>query len=331
MTKLANTIFESGAKDQLITTDVYKASTGIKNSTSSSVNGIIDKASKGLSVNKLSSLSVNNIVAKGSNSINATDMTNRLIATAGGNRHAFDSLTSGLKSAALTELTRSMGLSTTNVKAIVGETETLIDSGNLKTATGITSLINTITGNSKLASLFDVGSEFALIKTVVLAAIAIGIPLIVDAALDHIKDEKKKKELLLSSLRQAAIASDLDTINKAISYVGATGVLARVPEIVTLILTNYRWKTGTEASAYSTLSTNLINTLNAINPNWHLTERNNVTVSYLKPFTTASVNAITLLSMNNTYTIPCMIASKYLSIKLVGNIKAKYPKCRITV
>ncbi len=330
--KLATTIFQAGATDDLITTDVYKASTAVKNTPSkTNIDSIISSASGSFKPSTMSLSSISGIVSKGASSFTQTDLTNRLVSAVGGNKNAFESLTSGLKTSAISELTSSIGIDAKNVQVLVGETKTLIDSGNLKTANGLMSILSGVTGNSKLASLLDLGSEFSLIKAVVLSAIAIGIPALVDAALDHIKDDKKKKELLLASIRQAAIASDLSTINKALDYVGADGVIARCPDVVVLILTNYKWASTTTASEYSALSTKLINTLNRINARWHLTQRNSVDVSCLKPFTTASASAISLLKLNSAYMVPCMIAASYPNRPLIASIKSKYPKSRIDI
>lgn len=330
--KLAATIFQSGAKDDLITTDVYNASTGVKNTASkTSIDSIISSSSGILKPSTLSLGTINGIIGKGLTATSSTDITSRLISCIGGNKNAFESLTTNLKGTAIAELTSAIGIDSKNVQVLVGETSALIEGTDLKSATGILGLLSAVTGNSKLASLLDLGSEFSVIKALVLSAIAIGIPAIVDAALDHMKDEKKKKELLLTSLRQAAIASDLTTINKALDYVGADGVIARCPDIVTLILTNYKWSAKTTANDYSSLSSTLINTLNRIDARWHTTTRNGVDVSNLAPFTTASSNALTLLKLNSSLVIPCSIAPSYPKRALVASIKAKYPKCRISL
>lgn len=329
--KLAQTIFQTGAKDDLIASDVYKADTGVKNASSSiGLDNLISSASGALKPSTLSISTLSGIVSKGANSFTQADLTSRLVSSIGGNKNAFESLTSDLKANALSELTSAVGIDAKNVSMLIGETKTIINSGDLKTATGISNLLTSITGNSTLAKLFDFGSEFAILKAVVIAAVAIGVPLIVDAVLDHIKDEKQKKQLLLDTLRQAAIASDLSTVNKAIDYVGAEGVLSRVPDIIEVIITNFKWGSTVTSEQYLELSNTLINTLNRINPSWDVTKRNGVSISYLKPFAQASENAKTLFKLHDKYLTPILIAGNYPAVSLPGSIKAKYPLCRIT-
>ena len=329
--KLAQTIFQTGAKDDLIASDVYKADTGVKNTSSSlGLDSIISSASGALKPSTLSLGTLTGIVSKGASSFTQSDLTSRLVSSIGGNKNAFESLTSGLKANALSELTSAVGIDAKNVSMLVGETKTLINSADLKTATGITGLLSSITGNSTLVKLFDFGSEFAILKAVVIAAVAIGVPLIVDAVLDHIKDDKQKKELLLDTLRQAAIASDLSTVNKAIDYVGPEGVLSRVPDVIEVIITNFKWSSTVTSEQYLDLSNKLINTLDRINTNWDVTKRAGVSVSYLKPFAQASEQAKILFKLHSKYMTPIMIAGNYPAISLPSSIKAKYPLCRIT-
>lgn len=150
---------------------------------------------------------------------------------------------------------------------------------DMKTAQGISEALYNITNeNSRAVQLLssstvgeyiDFGPRAARFNWVMEEALRIGIPSLIDTVIELARDDKERDKILLNQLRQAALRSHLENINKAIDTVGVTKVMTKLPDIIPLILKHYKYRgvrTPLDASNY------LTTLLARLNPHWYQVE-----------------------------------------------------------
>lgn len=186
-----------------------------------------------------------------------------------------------------------------------------ISGADLHSAKGIIGIVNSISGNSKLAEVLDMEGSFKVLgKLATYAAkIQMGVDLY-DKILDKFHDWKHKKKFLLSISREAFLAGDLVLIDKIVTANGSAAVLAKVPDAVSLILMGVQLPYGHPVPTMD-LRNLLVSVLNKVDPHWDRYKRNGVWISNLEPFTYMGPGAKALLGLTRDYLIPMTIADSY--------------------
>jgi hypothetical protein len=174
-------------------------------------------------------------------------------------------------------------------------------------------LLGQYAGVNDAVQILDLHAEAAILDSLVSKAIALGLPQAYDSILDQIQDDTLKTRVALRSLRQAALMSNLETVQKTVDRTGRSQALAEVPDLISLILQFYNWGARTTAGQYPEKRTQLLETLAAVDPNWAKHQRRGVWVDNLEPFTNASHQALTLLK-DSPYAVQAMIAQPFVEI-----------------
>lgn len=230
-------------------------------------------------------------------------------------------------------------LTLTNVKVLYSNYKAISEM-DIKSATDVASLLNSISGNSQLAKVLDMESQFAILGKVVSKLSELGIPEAIDIILDKLEDDKERRRLMIENVRTFIYQSDLVSINKVIDYVGANGLLSRVPDAVNLIMTFYRYPYG-QGRPTTTLRDQLKNTLDRIDANWYRYKRDNTWISNLEPFTYASQEALDLFELpipadspftpvTNDFYVAVKIAKTYRSIDIIELARLNFPHAVLT-
>ncbi len=209
-------------------------------------------------------------------------------------------------------------------------------------AKSLASAVSKLTGDKGTLGWLDTKSGFSTGLELLDKAIGMGIPDLIDDMMDYLENNREAKRRLIDSVRSVIIRGDLDTLEKIFGYIGAPGILQRVPEAIMLLLASYRIPPRTETTEYQAIRAKLLSLLTQIDPNWATTPRNGVEVSDLSATNYASKDVRKLLMLpqpgttdaniiNQPYFIEAMLAGQYRN-QSVEELTAKlYPELKIWV
>lgn len=256
---------------------------------------------------------------------------------------------------ACTIKTKKGSFSLTGIKTIYSTVQA-IRRADLHSAQGVAAMLNSISGNSQLAKVLDMESQFAVLGKIMAKASEYGIPEAIDMLLAKMDNDKERRRLLIENLKNFVYQSDLASINKVIDYVGAQGALARVPDFVTLLMTFYHYPQGVSQPTVA-LRDQLAATLARVDPNWYTYNRQTVndptwsaqkrrcnspgalndnTIGNLEPFTYASSDALALFLLptpaqspfsvvTNVWYEAALISKDYLSRNILELAREDFP------
>lgn len=193
------------------------------------------------------------------------------------------------------------------------------------TASGLMKGIGRLTGHSAFTDIIDDNAYLATGLAYLDKAIELGIPDAIDVLMKKLKDDKRKRQRLLSNIRGVVMRGDLDTIELIFEYVGPAAVLDEVPEACTYILAGYSIPVGTPTKKYPELKSKLLRVLTKLDPNWDKAKRGTVYVNKLEPFAKISRGSKTLLQLEDTWDVPIAMARTIRKIDLYGRLKKDYP------
>lgn len=326
-TKLANAIVSSGAKDELMTDDVY----GKKNS------DVINKLSGLLKGGDLSSLGLGNgktsIVGDlmkmvktdgGKLSLDTKGWTDRLVAEMGTGSGSFAGLTDGLKGS----LTSSLSITPATYDKIllsVGDAYSAYKSGDLTSAKGVFNLMGKICGDSQFFQAVDLGAQSNLFTSLVDQAIRLGVPDAIDKLIEKSRDRSVTDTALLNNIDTALRAGDVRTVNLIASTMGDGRVRAQVPQAARVLLANWRIPAKKKENDYPALWAELKATLDRIHPGWETVDRNGVAVTDLTVFSLASEDVRKVASTDAAMRVMSTIAGAYESRNLMETALQQYP------
>lgn len=222
-----------------------------------------------------------------------------------------DVLSEGVKDALIANLAKATGTDPSTLVVAIGQARTIIKTGKPKDAQEFMALLGTIAGSDALIEVLDLSAEMAILDYAMSRAVDLGIPDAIDIILSSIKDNSLAREMVLRNLRQAAIRSDMKTLQKGIDYVGGAGVLYRVPDIIRLILINYRVDEPKENWDIPKRHKELTYILNSIDPFWRVTNRGKDEVSSLSNFVGISTDARVILNHDDDYFIQTTLGQTY--------------------
>lgn len=209
-------------------------------------------------------------------------------------------------------------------------------------AKSLASAVGKLTGEKGLFNWVDTKAGFAGGLELLDKAVKLGIPDLIDDLMTYLENNREAKRRLIDSVRSVIIRGDLDTLEKIFGYIGAAGILQRVPEAIMLLLASYRFPPRTETTAYQAIRTKLLGLLNQIDPNWATTPRNGVEVSDLAATNYASKDVRKLLMLpqpgsddtnllQQPYFVEAMLAGAYRNQSLEELTNRMYPELKIWV
>lgn len=209
-------------------------------------------------------------------------------------------------------------------------------------AKSLANAVSKLTGDKGTLGWLDTKSGFSTGLELLNKAIDMGIPDLIDDMMEYLENNREAKRRLIDSVRSVIIRGDLDTLEKIFGYIGASGILQRVPEAIMLLLASYRIPPRTETTEYQGIRTKLLSLLNQIDPNWATTPRNNVEVSDLAATNYASRDVRKLLMlpqpgttdaniMEQPHFIEAMLAGQYRNQSLEELTAKMYPELKIWV
>jgi hypothetical protein len=347
--KIADTTFTTGPTDDVAAVDVYQTTdTAPKTKTTGQASAEAAKSvastlKGGLTIKDLASATN---IENGRASISKSDAKDKAMGVAGG---ALGDGLASIQDAAVNDILKAAGFKDENdlAKAAGGEgvpgtgnkagkglsrqdiiftynTVQTLKKGDFKSATGVASMLNAIAGNDRLAGVLNLDTQFAVLGKIMQKVNELGIPEAIDMILAKMADDKERRRLLLENLRSAVINCDMYSITKAIEYVGAAGVLARVPDFVNMFLTFYKFPAGSPVATVP-LRDQMINIVAAVDPAWFTAPRDAGTISDLEPFTYCSFDAEANFMLSDTHKLRMMIARSYGSVELIDLAKRYFP------
>lgn len=346
--KIATSVVETGPFDDLVAVDAYAATpevteeklanepeaineglAGLKDISVSPADLtkiiMFDKGSPGIDSNKLSDVAKTNAIAA---ILNNGEAGKRIDQAAGQNLNSIPGLDKNTKVVAETLMPGILENETLQMADTAGGWIKIGKDADLSSATGITKAIKKLTKDSAIGDFIDNNAELGIAMSYLDEAVKLGIPSMIDALIKKYRDDKRFIERLINSTRSVIMRSDIDSLNIILDEVGSEGVLSRVPDACTLLLSAYRYPRKTEPKEYPDKRTQLLTVLNRIDPLWDTLPRAGVTTSALQPFFRISKQASELLLMEPGYDVPIMIAKSYPPVDLGSLARRCFPRMR---
>lgn len=171
-------------------------------------------------------------------------------------------------------------------------------------------VLRKVPGAEESVQVLDLHAEVLVLGGILDKAIDLGLPQAVDTVLAKVEDDRVRKEVVLSRVRPAAVASNLKVVREAVRLNSRDVVVAKVPDLVAVILRHYRFPSPATRVNYGTYRDELLTTLDMVDPQWAKTPRASDNLSYLGPFVDASEDALTLLS-DSPYAVEVLLAKSY--------------------
>lgn len=214
-------------------------------------------------------------------------------------------------------------------KVLYGVSSEIKSKGNPTTAAGALELLKTVTGNSELASITNLGDEFAMLGTAMAKLSELRLPELYDSIVAKIHGAEEKKRFLLTMVRQLAEQGDVAGLKRVMDDgVTAGSILHTVPDVIKLLLANYRLPanlarpTMTEYNALVTL-------LVRINSHWNQSLRNGVWIPDLEVYQQVSGDAKRVLALNAVHQPLMYFAPLFPKQPVLEIPKGFYPNAAI--
>lgn len=225
-------------------------------------------------------------------------------------QQSMSTLSPEFREAMVQEMAALSGQDPDAVKMAINNQETVLNAEQSKDSSALSQILSNITGSEEVIDLLDLHAEVAVISSLLDKSIELGIPQAAELLLARIDDERVRQRVALNRLRSAAIASEMKTVQTVIDNSGQAAAIAKVPDLVVLLVQYYDWGRNVTRDQYADKRDELIATLNKADPNWYQKQRDGQWVSNLEPFSVASDDALTLFAISN-YALEASMAPKY--------------------
>ena len=332
MAKLAKTVFESGPDDNLATDDVYRGpgrprNVPVDSDTPAALDAQGRLKEEAVEGNRESSIRTRDVVkAVNAGLVGRNDPElSRRASKAVGDTGAFSTLPRGLRDDILSDLSGGAIGGRGSVRSTVGGSSHLLRTDQLDDARGISNFLVDLTGNDAIAQTADIEGEMAIFNGVLKSAIDLGFVEVIDTFWERAKDKERARQSLINSLRLLALRSNLEGIRKVVGIIGRQEALAREPKLIQFIVTFYQLPPGSSRPDYDGLLTELTDTLDLVDPKWHLYDRKGRTVSSLEPFVFASQDAKTLFQRNPEWRVVSLVGPAYTREDILQLAQRTYP------
>ena len=210
------------------------------------------------------------------------------------------------------------------LKIIYGASEMIRNGKDINSAQGLMALANGISGNSELAKVLNMESEFSVLGSILATATQFRIPEMVDTVLTRFRTDDEKRRFLLTMSDTALENSDLYMLGKILDANSVDLVLGKQPDAVTTLLKGYRLPDNEKVPTIG-IATQLVDVLVRLNAHWDKYLRNGTWISNLEVFTHASLDAIRTLSLLPSFKIVIYMKDSYPRQDLLALSRRNYP------
>lgn len=218
------------------------------------------------------------------------------------------------------------------LKIIFNAVETVKNTGDKESAAGIASMINAITGNSELAKVLDIESQFAVMNTVMAKSYEYNIPGLADTFMNKATTDVEKRKLAIMFGQKAFPNANFDTMNTVLNAVEKQSIPALFPKAVPQVLKGYKFLPAQQGSNHTQLmdlANAFIEMLERIDTHWYQYERNGVWITNLEVYKDASEDAVTVLSMIEIHRLNLIVAKLFQTEDMIVATKKLLPKAAI--
>lgn len=181
----------------------------------------------------------------------------------------------------------------------------------------ITDLTKQFTLDTGIAEIKDLAGRMGVRNTLIGEAIDLGAFDLLDSLFND--PTEVDRDQALNSVGNAITNGDHKTVAKMATLLGRDAILYRYPDVVTEVLRSYRFPLRTTTADYDRLATELKTSLATIDPDWYRFQRNGEWISEITCFRYASDAATRLLTNDDEFKTPMMIAKSYVK-KDIGDI-----------
>lgn len=192
-------------------------------------------------------------------------------------------------------------------RVIVDGIEKIKTIKDIKSASGLASLLGEVTGNSSLGRILNLDAQFKSVGALISTAAALGIPEFIDKAIGSVSPEDRPKAERLAAAAAAKIG-DLPLLTKYVSPDEVGQLLTEHPNLINILIANYRFPEDTPHPTVAG-ATELINTLNQLKPKWFESDGKKT----LETMVLASEEAISQLAMSDVHR-PYALSSRFYAI-----------------
>lgn len=202
------------------------------------------------------------------------------------------------------------------LKVIIDGVEKTIDGADFGSITGISEVVAGLTGNTDLVQILNLGPSLSIVNEFIGEAMRLELPGAIDVLVNSLEDTDSKRKVRLYGTRQAATHSDLAFIEQQIENrdVGAGAIVSLTPDIISVILKNYRLPNG---SATREDATSLIRVLNKLDTKWMKYHRGEDYIDNLSYLTEASDDAIRVLLKEPSTYVAALISGQLETSNMV--------------
>ncbi len=214
------------------------------------------------------------------------------------------------------------------LKVVYNGVSLIRDSKDTDSAKGLVSLANSIAGNSELAKVLDMETQFAVMGNLLATASIFGVPQVIDTVLDKLDNDEEKAALLLDNTNSALSSGDVVLLSKILDFNSSDLVQTKSGGSVKSLLSNYRYPVGfdkTNITSYTNALTELVTLLNRLDVHWDGYSRNGVYVSNIEAFSVCSEDAYNLFIRDPIYKDRALISKTYTEESLIDLGIKKFP------
>lgn len=214
-------------------------------------------------------------------------------------------------------------------KLVYGVTHEVRSKGSPTTAAGALELLKSVTGNSELAQITHLGDQFAMLGTAMAKLSELQLPELYDSIMSKIQNAQDKVRFLLTMVRQLAENGDVVGLKRVMDDgVTAGAMLHTVPDVIPLLLENYRLPAGVVKPTNTEYSA-LVTLLGRIDSHWNQIQRNNVWVYNLEIYQKVSSDGKRTLSLNGVHAPLLYYAPIFPKQPVMELLKGCYPNAAL--
>lgn len=217
-----------------------------------------------------------------------------------------------------------------NLKMVYGGVKFAKDIKNMDDAKALATLANAISGDSQLAKALDMQGEFNMLGNFLTLASVVKANDAVDTVDDRLETPEEKERFFITTVDTAVENSNIYLLKRAIQYSGSDKVLAKKPDTIESLLSNYELPDETKAPRQQDLD-DLLEVLVLLNPDWDKYSRNGVLVTDLGVFASAGEPAKSVFNLNAVYREYYMFLEAYPSEDLMALAKRNYPRTGLPI
>lgn len=176
---------------------------------------------------------------------------------------------------------------------------------DIRSASGLASILGEVTGDSSLAGILNLDAQFKSVGALIETASAYGVTEFIDTAIKSLREVDRPKAERIAAASAAKIG-DLPLLKQYVDADASGELLSEHPNIVNTLMANYHYSAETPFPTIAAAN-ELANTLNQLKPDWFEKDGRKTLASMV----IASNDALAELSMLDEYRPLAMSAQFY--------------------